>query len=164
MRVPSLSLPVAVKLTASGAEPEDVDVASPIQTGDIFATPVVGVATGAVVAVGTVVVEPVGDGLAPVPVGEGVVSVHDLATIETSSGLEPEGLYTFSVSPSDSDREFTFVAVGSSSKLTVPVVGARGFIVTVPTSVVVVIALVISPPMLSVIVLPEAVSVGPSIT
>lgn len=66
--------------------------------------------------------------------------------------------------PSDSDRDFTFVSAGSSSKLTVPVVGARGFIVIVPTSVVVVIALVTSPLMLSVIILPEAVSVGPSIT
>lgn len=92
VRVPSLSRPLAVKLTASGAEPEDVDAARPMQIGDIFTTAVVGVATGAVVAVGIVVVDPVGEGLILVPVGEGVVLVHDLATIETSSGREPEGL------------------------------------------------------------------------
>ena len=172
VNVPLESLPAAVKVTERGAEPDEVDVLRLRHTGEALAASV-GVAVGtvvgeeetAVVGDGETVVEGEGDGDG-VP-DTAVLPSQVFASIAILRGEEPPALKTFaSFSSSLSVQAKIFVvAVSIESGVLVPAsVGAFGTIFTVPTSVVVVIAFVISCPVLSTILMPVGVSVGPSRT
>lgn len=151
--VPSGSFPVAVKVSATGADPEAVVDVRVAQAGERFA---IGVGVGA---------DAVGVGAA----GGGVTGIEGLgvaappqvaAVIAICNGLDPAALNTFSPSPSASERT-SVPAVSIAIWVGEPFVGASGFMTRVPTVEVVVTAFVTSAPTVNVALrLPLAIS-GP---